>query len=86
MIPGKTIIGGSSAEHARHASDFYETPDEYERLRFADRLDAYMWAKHHAPHVLDPDSTVKEYLTVQTDDPSSCCQSDPLLHFLPLLY
>jgi hypothetical protein len=62
------------------------TPDEYERLKFADRLDAYMWAKHHAPHVLDPDSTVKEYLTVQTDDPSSCCQSDPLLHFLPLLY
>ena len=55
MIPGKTIIGGSSAEHARHASDFYETPDEYERLRFADRLDAYMWAKHHAPHVLDGD-------------------------------
>jgi hypothetical protein len=31
------------------------TPDEYERLRFADRLDAYMWAKHHAPHVLDGD-------------------------------
>jgi hypothetical protein len=28
MIPGKTIIGGSSAEHTRHASDFYETPPE----------------------------------------------------------
>lgn len=28
------------------------TPDEYERLCFADRLDAYMWARHHAPHVL----------------------------------
>ncbi len=28
MIPGKTIIGGTSAEHARHASDFYETPQE----------------------------------------------------------
>jgi len=26
--------------------------DEYERLRFADRIDAWMWAKHHAPHVL----------------------------------
>ena len=35
---------------------------------------------------LSENSTVKEYLTVQTDDPSSCCQSDPLLHFLPLLY
>ena len=31
------------------------TPDEYERLRFADRLDAWMWAKHHAPHVQDSD-------------------------------
>ena len=31
------------------------TPDEYERLRFADRLDAYMWAKHHAQHTLDSD-------------------------------
>jgi len=28
MMPGKTIIGGSSPEHARHASDFYETPPE----------------------------------------------------------
>jgi hypothetical protein len=24
-------------------------------LKFADRLDAYMWAQHHAPHVLDSD-------------------------------
>lgn len=31
------------------------TPDEYERLKFADRLDAYMWAKHHAPHTLESD-------------------------------
>jgi hypothetical protein len=28
MIPGKTIIGGSSPEHKRHAADFYETPPE----------------------------------------------------------
>jgi hypothetical protein len=31
------------------------TPDEYDRLRFADRLDAYMWAQHHAPHTLTGD-------------------------------
>lgn len=24
-------------------------------LKFADKLDAYMWAKHHAPHVLSGD-------------------------------
>lgn len=24
-------------------------------LKFADRLDAYMWAKHHAPYVMDSD-------------------------------
>jgi 5'-deoxynucleotidase YfbR-like HD superfamily hydrolase len=25
------------------------------RLRYLDRLDAYLWAKHHAPHVLAQD-------------------------------
>ena len=24
-------------------------------LKFADRLDAYMWAAHHAPHIMDRD-------------------------------
>ena len=24
-------------------------------LKFADRLDAYMWASHHAPHIMDRD-------------------------------
>ena len=28
---------------------------DYRWLKFADRLDAYMWAKHHAPHVLSGD-------------------------------
>jgi hypothetical protein len=23
-----------------------------ERLKYLDRIDAYLWAKHHAPHVL----------------------------------
>ena len=25
------------------------------RLKYLDRLDAYLWAEHHAPHVLDSD-------------------------------
>jgi len=29
--------------------------DDHAWLRFADRLDAYMWAEHHAHHVLDRD-------------------------------
>jgi len=29
--------------------------DDHAWLQFADRLDAYMWAAHHAPHVLDRD-------------------------------
>ena len=28
-------------------------------LKFADRLDAYMWAAHHAPHILGRDRWVK---------------------------
>ncbi|WP_165775071.1 hypothetical protein [Mameliella alba] len=35
----------------------FEKPRQDERiwLWFADRLDAYMWAAHHAPHVLNGD-------------------------------
>lgn len=29
--------------------------DDYRRLKFLDRLDAYLWVKHHAPHVLSRD-------------------------------
>jgi 5'-deoxynucleotidase YfbR-like HD superfamily hydrolase len=28
------------------------TEDDARRLKFLDRLDAYLWAQHHAPHVL----------------------------------
>jgi len=28
-------------------------------LKFADRLDAYMWAAHHAPHIMDRDGWQK---------------------------
>ena len=45
------------------------TPDEYERLKFADRLDAYMWAKHHAPHTLEGDGwpECRKWLFVQAE-------------------
>lgn len=31
------------------------TADDHRWINFADRLDAYMWASHHAPHVLHRD-------------------------------
>jgi hypothetical protein len=31
------------------------TADDARRLKFLDRLDAYLWAKHHAPHVMARD-------------------------------
>ena len=43
---------------ARAVSDLWgDLPrdDSSQWLEFADRLDAYMWAKHHAPHVLSGD-------------------------------
>ena len=36
-------------------SDFELWQEEQVWLKFADRLDAYMWAKHHAPHIMDSD-------------------------------
>jgi len=30
-------------------------PTDARRLKFLDRLDAYLWAKHHAPHIMDRD-------------------------------
>jgi len=29
--------------------------DDHAWLKLADRLDAYMWAAHHAPHIMDSD-------------------------------
>jgi hypothetical protein len=26
--------------------------DDRRRLKFLDRLDAYLWAQHHAPHIM----------------------------------
>lgn len=31
---------------------WYCDDDVYSKLKFLDKLDAYLWARHHAPHVL----------------------------------
>ena len=36
-----------------HEPDLSDTDRDW--LKFADRLDAYMWAAHHAPHIMDRD-------------------------------
>lgn len=43
------------------------SPNDAAWLKFADRLDAYMWAAHHAPHVLDGDGwpEAREWLCEQ---------------------
>ena len=40
-----------------------------QRLHFADKLDAYMWAKHHAPHIMDDPEwvTARRYLFEQAE-------------------
>lgn len=42
-------------------------PHGREWLKFADRLDAYMWAQHHAPHVMGRDGwpEAREWLEAQ---------------------
>lgn len=35
------------------------SPGEERMLKFADKLDAFMWARHHAPHVLEQDDWQK---------------------------
>lgn len=32
--------------------DFYPEADDRRRLKFLDRLDAYLWAQHHAPQLM----------------------------------
>lgn len=43
--------------------------DDLAWLKFADRLDAYMWAAHHAPHVLSGDGwpEAREWLLGEAD-------------------
>ncbi len=41
--------------------------DTYRRLKFLDRLDAYLWAKHHAPQVLARDDWKKCLAWLQSE-------------------
>lgn len=40
-----------------HCEEFHER----KWLKFADRLDAYMWAAHHAPHVMGGDGWLESW-------------------------
>jgi hypothetical protein len=60
-IPAPAKDGDSAAEHSARCDiwgdDCFAKLDviELRWLKFADKLDAYMWAKHHAPHSMDID-------------------------------
>jgi hypothetical protein len=41
--------------------------DDARRLKFLDRLDAYYWARHHAPHVLARDDWPKALAWLQRE-------------------
>jgi len=45
----------SVARAAIWPGDVSLSAQELLRIRFCDRLDAYMWARHHAPHVMGGD-------------------------------
>ena len=48
-----------AARRALWGPDPYLRHIEHAWLKFADRLDAYMWAAHHAPHIMGSDGWVK---------------------------
>jgi 5'-deoxynucleotidase YfbR-like HD superfamily hydrolase len=41
--------------------------DDARRLKLLDRLDAYLWAEHHAPHVLQRPDWVAAWQWLQTE-------------------
>jgi len=51
--------------------------DDMRWLKFADRLDAYMWAAHHAPHVMDRDGwpEAREWLLDEAKELDDICLS-----------
>ena len=38
---------------ARMGLSYGLSADDTDRLKFLDRWDAYLWASHHAPHIMD---------------------------------
>lgn len=55
FLRGKVGAHEDEESDARRKIWGMETVVDDPRLKFADRLDAYLWAKHHAPHVQDSD-------------------------------
>jgi hypothetical protein len=45
------------------------TPEDQERLKYLDRLDAYLWASHHAPQLISrPDwQQAREWLVAKSE-------------------
>ena len=43
------------------------SPIDARRLKYLDRLDAYLWAEHHAPHVLTGDGWPEQRVWLQAE-------------------
>jgi hypothetical protein len=41
----------TQARHSMGITDHELTPQDQDRLQYLDRLDAYLWASHHAPQL-----------------------------------
>jgi 5'-deoxynucleotidase YfbR-like HD superfamily hydrolase len=52
-------------------------PDR-QRLKYLDRLDAYLWAKHHAPHVLSRDDWRESLAWLQAEADNLNIKDAPL--------
>lgn len=65
---GVTCAAEDAARRAIWGNDPGLTEVERARLKFCDRLDSFMWARHHAPQVLDGDGwpEAREWLHSQS--------------------
>ena len=50
-------------EHARLMMGM-DYPCDDPRVKFLDLLDSYLWARHHAPHLMGRDDWRKQHLTI----------------------
>jgi HD domain len=51
---------------------------DHRRLKYLDRLDAYLWAKHHAPHVLSRDDWRESLAWLQAEADNLNIKDAPL--------
>jgi hypothetical protein len=54
------------------------TMTDYRRLKYLDRLDAYFWARHHAPHVLAQDDWRESLAWLQREADTLNIKDQPL--------